>query len=64
MTEHYTKNTVSAPAWCRKCYKLTRHRVEDGLLGACEVCLARLWGDKPPEPLPAAATQGDLFKKT
>ncbi len=55
MTQHFTKNTVEASAWCPKCKKQTMHRVDrdemQGRLGPCLVCM-----DKPsiklPEPEP------------
>ena len=41
MSEHFTKNTVEASAWCPKCQKRTQHRVDQGLLGPCLVCIAK-----------------------
>ena len=35
MSEHYTKNTLEATAWCAKCQKQTQHRVDGGRLGPC-----------------------------
>ena len=42
MPQHYTKNTVSAEAWCGKCEKRTQHRIDDRRLGPCLECLRRL----------------------
>lgn len=42
MGEHFTRNTVSAEAWCAKCQKRTQHRVDDVKLGPCLDCIARL----------------------
>lgn len=42
MSEHYTRNTVSAEAWCAKCQKRTQHRVHDRRIGPCLVCIERL----------------------
>jgi hypothetical protein len=59
MSEHYTKNTVSATAWCAKCGKPTEHRVDSGRLGPCLPCL------RAPLPSPVSrapkSTQGFLF---
>jgi hypothetical protein len=35
MTEHYTRNTESATAFCKKCDRFTVHRVDGGRLGPC-----------------------------
>ena len=42
MTEHYTKQTVSASAFCRKCNRSTEHRVDAGRLGPCMRCVENL----------------------
>lgn len=42
MGEHYTRNTVSASAWCAKCKKQTMHRVDGVKLGPCLDCIANL----------------------
>jgi ribosomal protein L44E len=40
--QHYTRGTVSAPAFCRKCNKTTQHRIEaNRKLGACLECIDR-----------------------
>jgi hypothetical protein len=35
MTEHYTRNTESATAWCNRCGRFTQHKVSDGRLAHC-----------------------------
>jgi len=40
--KHFTRNTVSAEAWCAKCKKHTQHRVDGVKLGPCLKCIARL----------------------
>jgi len=42
MTKHFTRNTVSADAWCAKCQKRTQHQVCGVKLGPCLQCVARL----------------------
>ncbi len=42
MPEHYTKSTVSATFWCRKCGKPTLHRVDHGRRGPCYGCMQQL----------------------
>ena len=42
MTEHYTRNTVSAEFWCGKCQKRTQHRIDDRRKGPCLECIAKL----------------------
>jgi hypothetical protein len=64
MTQHFTKLTVSATGWCRKCQKFTMHRVDQdrdqGRLGPCLACIERL--DKlHAEAKPPAETQRSLF---
>jgi hypothetical protein len=41
MSEHYTRSTVTASAWCRKCQKPTMHRIDDRRVGPCLDCIAR-----------------------
>jgi hypothetical protein len=40
--QHYTRLTVSATAYCRKCGKSTSHRVDGTRRGPCLECIARL----------------------
>jgi hypothetical protein len=42
MTQHYTKNTIEASAWCKICVKPTPHAVNDGRIGSCLTCITRL----------------------
>lgn len=42
MTQHFTKNTVSASFYCNKCGKFTQHKVSDGRKAHCLECAARL----------------------
>jgi hypothetical protein len=57
MNQHYTQNTVEVSHWCKKCGQLTMHKVQNGLIGACLVCLAR-----PTKPAPAKPPEsGNLF---
>lgn len=55
MTEHFTRNTVSASFYCGKCGKSTQHRIDDGRKGPCLDCIARLNAEhaaKPSSPPP------------
>lgn len=61
MPEHYSKNTVSAEAWCKKCQRLTQHRIDHGRRGPCLECLKKL-GEVAPAPEPAAEQIG-LFER-
>ena len=60
MAEHYTRNTISAEAWCKKCQKFTQHQV-NVRIGACLDCIARLEKQHSERPLVAAEKQGELF---
>jgi len=42
MTQHFTRNTVSAAHWCGKCKKPTQHRIDDRRKGPCLECIAKL----------------------
>jgi uncharacterized paraquat-inducible protein A len=47
MTEHFTRNTVSASLWCPKCQKFTQHSIDHGKegggrKGVCQECVAKL----------------------
>jgi hypothetical protein len=42
MAQHFTRNTVSASAYCAKCATTTQHRVDDRRIGPCLECIARL----------------------
>jgi hypothetical protein len=52
MPEHFTKNTVEATVWCKRCGKVTPHRIDDGRRGPCLVCLER----------PTRPTKATVFK--
>lgn len=45
MSEHYSKQTVSVSAFCKKCQRQTFHKVDDGILGACLSCVEKLQAD-------------------
>lgn len=51
MPEHYTRNTVEASAWCKRCGKVTMHRVDQdamqGRLGPCFECIAKAQPSMP-----------------
>jgi hypothetical protein len=53
MTEHFTRNTVSAEFWCGKCGKRTQHRIDDRRKGPCLECIAKLEAEhaKPAKPV-------------
>jgi hypothetical protein len=66
MPEHYTRNTLTATAWCLKCRRNTEHRVDGGRRGPCldpnhPVPLTR--AVIPPLDLPEPPEQADLFGK-
>ena len=42
MTQHFTRNTVSASHWCGKCQKQTQHRIDGVRLGPCLPCCEKL----------------------
>ena len=39
MSEHYSRRTVSASAWCPHCKRQTMHRIDDGRRGPCLECI-------------------------
>lgn len=53
---HFTKNTVAAQYWCNKCNANTMHRVDDGRISYCLICLGKL-EDKHNERKPAVVVQ-------
>ena len=65
MPEHFTRNTLTATAWCAKCARSTEHRIDDGRVGPCldpnhpAPPLPR--AVIPPLDLPAEPEQGSLF---
>lgn len=52
MTQHFTRNTVSAEFWCSKCSKFTQHRIDNGRKGPCLICIERLNNAPKPEAVP------------
>lgn len=56
MPEHFTKLTVEARLWCKRCFRATMHRVDQGRRGPCLECVARAdhsriqRGRKDPQP--------------
>lgn len=60
MSEHYTRNTVSAACYCAKCGKQTQHRIDGVRKGPCLECIARLERDHREAPELEADRQGDL----
>lgn len=50
--QHYTLNTVSAEAFCKKCGKPTQHRVDSRKLGPCLACIANLEAKPKATPQP------------
>ena len=42
MPQHFTRSTVSAEAYCKKCQNRTQHRVDDRRIGPCLECIAKL----------------------
>ena len=56
--QHYTRNTVSASAWCTKCGKPTMHRVDGVKRGPCMICMEKHVDVKPK---PHLGEQASLF---
>ena len=50
MSEHFTRNTVSAEFWCPKCQKRTQHRIDDRRKGPCLECIAKLEREHAAKP--------------
>ena len=61
MTEHFTKNTVSAAFPCPKCKTTTQHRIDGGRKGPCLVCIEKLEAAHQ-SPKLAPVKQEDLFR--
>jgi len=63
MTQHFTRNTVSASLWCAKCRAMTQHRIDGVRKGPCLKCIERREKEHaekaPSAPVPK---QGDLFQ--
>jgi hypothetical protein len=58
MGEHYTKNTVSVTQFCKKCWWVTPHRVDNGRLGPCLTCIVKLGNQAEAKKEPAATQRG------
>lgn len=58
MGQHYTRNTVETSEWCKKCGKMTMHRVDGVKLGPCLTCLHKT-GLPAPEHKPEQLTMFD-----
>jgi len=52
--EHFSKLTVEAECFCRKCNRSTTHRIHSGRPGACLRCLER-----PTVPKPVQQTRAE-----
>lgn len=52
MGQHYTRNTIEVSGWCKRCGRMTPHRVDDRRLGPCLVCLAKPTSAKPAKQEP------------
>ena len=59
MRNFYTKNTIEAPNWCKKCGRETQWRIEGGRPMYCNVCYSKTLKEVS-EPKPD--TQGRLFQ--
>jgi hypothetical protein len=62
MTQHFTRNTVSAPFYCSKCGKQTSHRIDSGRKGPCLDCMAR-YDAMPKAEKVEVVKQQDLFSE-
>lgn len=61
--QHYTRDTVSAAAWCKKCQKQTQHRIDGVRLGPCLGCIEKL-DQQHDAPKVKQEKQGGLFSET
>jgi hypothetical protein len=62
MTQHFTRNTVSAEFYCGRCEKFTQHRIDGGRKGPCLGCIARLDAQHEAEAAkPPKSLQQNLF---
>ena len=63
--QHFTKNTISARAWCGECSAFTDHKVEGGRLikSHCIPCTEKQEAEHlaRPKPTPAAHQEGFDF---
>ena len=52
MSQHYTRGTVEASAYCNKCGKMTMHTVSDRRLGYCIPCYQKPLPEAKPKEEP------------
>lgn len=64
MGEHFTRNTVAAAAWCKKCQKQTMHRVDGVKLGPCLDCIVELDRLHANKPQVEVARQANLWSES
>jgi len=65
MSQHFTRNTVSAQFYCAKCKRVTAHRIDDRRKGPCLECIARLeqeYAARPQKNDAQSAKQEELFR--
>jgi hypothetical protein len=64
-TQHFTRNTLEATAYCKRCVRFTRHQVSGGVITHCLECQARRAEAhaNSARPLPAHSSQGNLFTR-
>ena len=60
MAEHFSKATVQAKVWCKRCGKATMHSVWDGRRGSCFKCSSR--PTSTARKAPASERTGNLFR--
>jgi len=61
MPEHFTRSTVFATFYCRKCGKFTPHRIDDARKGPCLDCIQKLEALHAAPKVAPPAQQTDLF---
>jgi len=61
MSEHFTRNTISAAFYCGKCGRSTQHRVDDRRKGPCLECIAKLERGHAEAPKPEPDKQWTFF---
>jgi len=61
MTQHFTRNTVSAAFYCGKCGKVTQHRIDGVRKGPCIECMEKLEKQHAEKKEPEKDAQGELF---
>lgn len=60
MRHFFSKDTVEAMIWCKKCARDTPHAVMGGLPAYCKVCQAKPLEESRPQDHPVERS-GDLF---